>query len=239
MPVSLQHIPQVLFLDIETVSLAKDFASLPEGLQKHWKRKAEMLDQEAEPGKLFSDRGAIYSEFGKVIVIGVGFFHFVEGDQKMQFRCKAFAGDDEKSVLSAFVQFLQKTRYQFLCAHNGKEFDFPYLCRRMLVNGISLPSILDISGKKPWEVAHFDTLELWKFGDRKSFTSLDLLATILEVPGSKDDIDGSQVGTVYYNEHNLDRIATYCKKDVVTLAQVFLRLNGHQPIPADQVVIID
>jgi DNA polymerase elongation subunit (family B) len=239
MPVQLQNIPQILFIDIETVSLAKNFDSLPEALQKHWKRKAETLDKETEPSKLFSDRGAIYAEFGKVIVIGVGFFHFVEGEQKMQFRCKAFSGDDEKEVLSAFAQFLQKTRHQFLCAHNGKEFDFPYLCRRMVVQGIQLPSILDISGKKPWEVAHFDTLELWKFGDRKSYTSLDLMAAVLDVPGSKDDIDGSQVGAIYYNENDLNRIAVYCKKDVVTLAQVFLRLNGHQPLPANQIVLVE
>jgi len=239
MSVSIQHIPQILFLDIETVSITPDFESLPEALQKHWIKKASSIDQEKEGSTLYNERAAIYSEFGKVIVIGVGFFRYVEGSKEMQFRCKAFASHDEKELLSEFAQFINKGSHQFLCAHNGKEFDFPYLCRRMVVKGVSLPSILDISGKKPWEIAHFDTLEMWKFGDRKSFTSLDLMATILEVTGSKDDIDGSQVGKVYYEEKNLERIAVYCKKDVVTLAQVFLRLNGHQPISPENVVIVD
>ncbi len=239
MPVSLHHIPQILFLDIETVSITEDFERLSPALQKHWLKKAESLDKEKDGSLLYNERAAIYAEFGKVIVIGVGFFHFTEGSQEMQFRCKAFADHDEKKLLAEFAQFMHKGRHQFLCAHNGKEFDFPYLCRRMVVNGTPLPSVLDISGKKPWEIAHFDTLELWKFGDRKSYTSLDLMATILDVTGSKDDIDGSEVGKVYYQEKNLERIAVYCKKDVVTLSQVFLRLNGHQPLPAENVVLVD
>ena len=183
---------------------------------------------------VFRKRAALVPEFAKIICVSMAFV-LDNGEIKKQ----TFSGDDETELLNRFAEFLQKSRQPFLCAHNGKEFDFPYLCRRMLVNGISLPSILDISGKKPWEIPHFDTLELWKFGDRKSYTSLDLLAAILDVKSSKDDIDGSEVGKVYYQEKNLERIAAYCKKDVVTLAQVFLKMNGHKPMEEKQIAIVE
>ena len=153
---------------------------------------------------------------------------------------KSFYGDDEKKLLVDFIDMLNKWatgEAKFLCAHNGKEFDFPYLCRRMIIHGITIPSLLNISGKKPWEVNHYDTLELWKFGDYKSFTSLNLLAHVLGVPTPKDDIDGSMVWEVYWKEKNLERIVTYCQKDVVTVAQILLRMNGEQLIKEENIEI--
>jgi DNA polymerase elongation subunit (family B) len=125
-----------------------------------------------------------------------------------------------------------------LCAHNGKEFDFPYLSRRMMVNGISLPAVLDNAGKKPWEVKFVDTLELWKFGDYKHYTSLELLAYLFGIPTPKDDIDGSMVAGIYYQEKDLPRIARYCEKDVLTIIRLLLKFAGQDTIAEEHVELI-
>tara|TARA_Y100000588_G_scaffold350908_1_gene402327 strand:- start:355 stop:1071 length:717 start_codon:yes stop_codon:yes gene_type:complete len=222
------QLEQILFLDIETVAGFEEYSEMPEALQKHWNRKASFF-KEAEqktPEELYG-RAGIYSEFGKIVTIAVGYFH-VDGDENIQLRIKAFSSDNEVELLQAFAKLLSDSFPPSvkLCAHNGKEFDFPYIARRMVIQGIELPKPLQMSGKKPWEIPHLDTLELWKFGDYKHFTSLDLLAHILGIPSSKSDIDGSQVNEVYYKEKNLDRITEYCKRDVAVLAQVFLKLQG-------------
>ncbi|HWR33799.1 MAG TPA: ribonuclease H-like domain-containing protein, partial [Chitinophagaceae bacterium] len=183
-------------------------------------------------------RAGIYAEFGKIICISCGVLQG-NGDQR-KIIIKSFAGEDEKKLLQQFADML--TRWatgepKYLCAHNGKEFDFPYLCRRMIVHHLPIPSLLNISGKKPWEVNHFDTLELWKFGDFKSYTSLNLLAYTLGVPTPKDDIDGSMVWEVFWKEKNLPRIVTYCQKDVVTVAQILLRMNGEALIKEENIEI--
>lgn len=222
----------ILILDIETVSCVEKYDLLDDRLKKLWDKKSAGF-KEADiksSSELFQERAGIYAEFGQVVVIALGYF-ITNDDGTIGLRIKAFSGQDEAKVLSDFKYLLENKFDQenlLLCAHNGKEFDFPYMCRRMLVHGISLPSVLDISGKKPWEVQHIDTMEMWKFGDRKSFTSLDLLASLFQIPSSKDDIDGSMVTTVYYKENNLERIATYCMYDVAVTAQVFLKLNNIQ-----------
>ena len=222
----------ILILDIETVSCVEKYDLLDDRLKKLWDKKSAGF-KEADvksSSELFQERAGIYAEFGQVVVIALGYFT-TNDDGTIGLRIKAFSGQDEAKVLSDFKYLLENKFDQenlVLCAHNGKEFDFPYMCRRMLVHGISLPSVLDISGKKPWEVRHIDTMELWKFGDRKSFTSLDLLASLFQIPSSKDEIDGSMVTTVYYRENNLERIATYCMHDVAVTAQVFLKLNNIQ-----------
>lgn len=222
------QLEQILFLDIETVAGFEEYSEMPEALQKHWNRKASFF-KEAEqktPEELYG-RAGIYSEFGKIVTIAVGYFRF-DGDENIQLRIKAFSSDNEVELLQSFAKLLSDSFPPSvkLCAHNGKEFDFPYIARRMVIQGIELPKPLQMSGKKPWEIPHLDTLELWKFGDYKHFTSLDLLAHILGIPSSKSDIDGSQVNEVYYREKNLDRITEYCKRDVAVLAQVFLKLQG-------------
>ncbi|XOV92766.1 MAG: 3'-5' exonuclease [Bacteroidota bacterium] len=231
----------ILIVDIETVALEKDYARIPDGLKKHWERKAGFIRNEEEltPDELFSERAGIYAEFGKVIVIAFGFFH--EEDGKVTFRAKSLAADNEKELLNDFKKVLLKFDQQELklCAHNGKEFDFPYLCRRMLINDIRLPDVLDTGGKKPWEVNHVDTLEMWKFGDRKNYTSLDLLTTIFDIPSNKTDMDGSMVNEVYYNEDNgLKRIEQYCLGDVIATAQLYLRLNSLPTIANENITVV-
>lgn len=227
---------KVLFLDIETVPMCASYEELPGPFAGLWDKKAAFLkkDEEDTPASLFP-RAGIYAEFGKVVCISFGMM------AEQSFRIKSFSGHDEKKLLSDFAGLLE-SRFSssdfLLCAHNGKEFDFPYLSRRMLINGISLPEILDLAGKKPWEVAHLDTMELWKFGDFKSYTSLELLAAVFGVPTPKDDIDGSQVGKVYWEDKDLDRIVTYCQKDVLTTAQLFMRYQGKALLREEQVVIV-
>lgn len=220
---------EILFLDIETVSHTYDFNSLDERLKSLWTRKASHLrkDPNQTDEQIYLDRAAIFAEFGKVVCICVGKLYEAENGV-VTLRTKAYYGDDEKALLTEFKCMLEKLNAstEKLCAHNGKEFDFPYLCRRMLVNGIQLPTILNISGRKPWEVQHYDTMELWKFGDYKHFTSLDLLAAIFNIPSSKNGIDGSKVNQVYYEEKDLVRIKDYCLRDVEVLAQLFLKLRG-------------
>lgn len=232
----------LVFLDIETVSLTKSFAELDVRLQSAWTKKARLLDPKCESvSDYYFDKAAIYAEFGKIIVIGVGYFHENEKGE-LSFRAKALKGHSEFDVLNEFCELIRKgfaSEEVALCAHNGKEFDFPYLCRRMLVNGIPLPDCLQLAGKKPWQVRHYDTLEMWKFGDRKHFTSLELLAAIFNIPSSKEGIDGSMVNKAYYLEDDLAAIAEYCKRDVAVLAQLFLKMNSlPQPQP-ENIVWVD
>lgn len=219
----------VLFLDIETVACTDSYSSLDERLKVQWSRKAAYLrrDSASTDEDLFNIRAGIYAEFGKIVCIAVGKFADNEAGE-LTLRTKAYYGDDEKALLNEFKSMVERLDPNCLklCAHNGKEFDFPYLCRRMLIHGISLPAVLNLSGKKSWEVPHLDTMEMWKFGDYKHYTSLDLLAAIFNVPSSKGDMDGSQVNQVYYQEKNLEKIRTYCISDVVVLAQLFLKLKG-------------
>ena len=231
----------LLVLDIETVRSYKLYEEMPERLQTQWDRKASFLkaDEETTPKDLFEDRGGIYAEFGKIVAISVGFFTYTGPD--LTLRVKGLYGKDEAVILSQFNELLQKFdgKNLILCGHNGKEFDFPYLSRRMLVNSIKLPAVLDTSGKKPWEVNHLDTMEMWKFGDRKNFTSLELLAALFDIPTSKDGIDGSQVSNVYYEEEDIERIAKYCNKDVVVTAQLLLKLNQQQIMKEENIHIIE
>lgn len=226
----------ILFLDIETVSQYKSFHELPENLMKLWEHKAGFIrrDDQDTIESLYG-RAGIYAEFGKIVCISVGILR----DNNL--RIKSFAGHDEYDILSQFADLLNK-RYNkptsLLCAHNGKEFDYPYISRRMLINGIKLPSILDICGCKPWEIRHLDTMEFWKFGDHKNYTSLALLTTIFGIESPKDDIDGSQVGNIYWNENDTDRIKEYCQKDVVALVQLFLKLRGDAILEKDQIIIV-
>ena len=217
----------VLFLDIETVRVVDQYANLNERLKTQWARKANFFKREEgqTDADLFQDRAGIYAEFGKIIVIGIG--KYTEQNGVLGLRTRYFADHDEKKLLSEFSDTLEKMGPATkLCAHNGKEFDFPYICRRALVNGLPIPGVLNVSGKKPWEVNHLDTMEMWKFGDYKHYTSLDLLAAIFEVPTSKGVMDGSMVSEVYHQQGDLNKIAEYCVGDVVAVAQLYLRMKG-------------
>lgn len=235
-------INNILFLDIETVPQYADYNSLPRDWKELWDTKATSLLKyhEEETKETIYHRAGIYAEFGKIICVSCGFI-FGSGAEK-KIILKSFSGENESVLLVEFCEMLKKwtasnDEQKFLCAHNGKEFDFPYLCRRLIINGLPIPTILNTSGKKPWEVFHLDTLELWKFGDFKSFTSLNLLAHTLGIPTPKDDIDGSKVWSVYWNDRDIPRIVNYCQKDVVTVAQIFLKLNCDSAVKPDNIEI--
>ena len=222
----------VLFLDVETAPVVYKYADLDKTMKQMWDAKFRFQKEET-PENGYKKAG-VFAEFAKIICISVG----VLSDET--FRVKSYYGDDEKIILKDFATLLNKhynAKNKMLCAHNGKEFDFPFICRRMLLNGVKLPKALNIAGKRPWEINHLDTMELWKFGDYKSYTSLNLLAAIFNIPTPKDDIDGSDVARVYWEEKNLKRIVTYCQKDVLTVAQLLLRFMN-EPLIADKNIII-
>ena len=213
----------VLFLDIETVPASSSYGELDQVFRDHWDKKSKQFRSDEQSAADAYERAGIYAEFGKIICISVG---FIKEKNPFTFRLKSFFGDDEKELLLQFSATLIKynrSREALLCAHNGKEFDYPYIARRMIINNIIIPEILDNAGKKPWEVKLLDTLDLWKFGDYKSYTSLNLLTSVLGIPSPKDDIDGSMVAGIYHNEKDLERIVRYCEKDVLAVARVLLR----------------
>ncbi|WP_026955370.1 3'-5' exonuclease [Algoriphagus vanfongensis] len=238
----LEQLGSILFLDIETASLTEKFDKLPPRLQEEWIKKEKLIknaeEGKVEPGSLYFDRAGIHAEFGRVVCVGVGFFQWKKDEEKLIFRSKVFAQEDEKELLRDFSDLLGKKKW-ILCAHNGKEFDFPYLCRRMLIRSIPLPEPLQLSGKKPWEVRHLDTMELWKFGDYKHYTRLELLASIFDVPSSKDDLDGSQVNHTFHLEGDLDKIKKYCLKDVEVTARVYLAMNPQPGMEQMEIVHLD
>jgi 3'-5' exonuclease len=231
------NIGNVLFLDIETVPRWESFEKMPANFQKLWEQKTtQFANKELMTAEQIYDRAGIYAEFGKIICISVGKI------QQGVLKIKSYYGDDEKKLLSDFSDLLNKyfnKNEQLLCAHNGKEFDYPYIARRMVVNGIELPALLDSSGRKPWEIKLLDTLELWKFGDYKSYTSLALLCALFGIATSKDDIDGSDVARVYWREKNLRRIVTYCQKDVIAIVQLFRRYQGEEMIAEERIKIAE
>jgi len=225
----------ILFLDIETVPATSSYTMLDQSFQALWEKKSRQFRDEDLSAEEVYERAGIYAEFGKIICISVG---LIKEKMPFSFRIKSFYGDDERTILSEFSAMLNKfakNREALLCAHNGKEFDYPYIARRMIINSMIIPDILDNAGRKPWEVKLLDTLDLWKFGDYKSYTSLDLLTTTLKIPSPKDDIDGSMVAGIYHNEHDIKRIAKYCEKDVLAVAQVLLRFMNLPKIEEDKI----
>lgn len=236
--ISKLNLENILFLDIETVPEVQHFSDLDETKQALWEHKSKYQRKDDESAEEFYERAGIWAEFGKIVCISVGYFTF-RGDIR-NFRVTSFYGDEVK-ILKDFKNLLishfSETKH-LLCAHNGKEFDFPYIARRMIINNIELPYKLNLFGKKPWEVPHLDTLELWKFGDYKTYTSLKLLTNVLGIPSPKDDIDGSEVYRVYYEDNEIDRIIIYCEKDTIAVAQIFLRLRGDELLTDDEIIHI-
>jgi DNA polymerase elongation subunit (family B) len=229
-------VEDIMFLDIETVPQEAGFDNVSPDLQELWEKKSAYFRSEDESPADVYGRAGIYAEFGKIVCISVGIISARGG--KRIFRVKSFAGDNEKVLLEDFAQMLNhfaRDIHKNICGHNAKEFDFPYIARRMLINGVKLPPMLDVAGKKPWEVKFLDTMDMWKFGDYKHYTSLNLLTTIFNIPSPKDDIDGSQVASVFYEENDVERIARYCEKDVLATAQLFLRFKGEELIDEDAV----
>ncbi|HRB71766.1 3'-5' exonuclease [Flavobacterium sp. WV_118_3] len=232
------RLENILFLDIETVPEEENFNDLDETKQELYSLKTQYQRKDDFTPEEFYERAGIWAEFGKIICISVGYFT-IRGDIR-HFRVTSFFGDEIK-ILKDFSNLLANHFNQpqhILCGHNAKEFDFPFIARRMIINGISIPPKLNLFGKKPWEVPHLDTMELWKFGDFKHFTSLKLLTNILGIPSPKDDIDGSQVGHVYHIEKDIDRIIRYCEKDVIAVAQILLRFRREDLLVEDEIVFV-
>ena len=228
----------VLFLDIETVPLYANFYELDDTSKLLWDQKTKYQRKDEFSPEEFYDRAGIWAEFGKIICISVGYFVF-KGDNR-NFRITTFHGEED-SILKEFKILLEthyNKSYHLLCAHNGKEFDFPYIARRMIIHKIDIPFKLNLFGKKPWEVPHLDTLELWKFGDYKTYTSLKLMTHVLGIPSPKNDIDGSEVCNVYYKEKDIDRIIRYCEKDTIAVAQIILRLRNEELLEEDEIITL-
>ena len=233
-------IKNILFLDIETVPCSQNFKDLDVTFQTLWAEKtAWQRKEEYTPAEFYKLKAGVMAEFAKIICISVGYLFIDNGEN--HFRIKSFYGDDEKQIITDFNELLNtqfnKKQHQ-LCAHNGKEFDFPFIARRTLINGLKLPALLDIASKKPWEVNHLDTMELWKFGDYKHYTSIKLLAALFNIPTPKDDIDGSQVAGVYWNDKDIERIKKYCQKDTLTVAQLLLKYKGEDLIPENNIEFV-
>src|ERR1700759_2317548 len=225
----------LMVIDIETVPQYSSHDKVPEHFQKLWDLKT-VNQRKEETSEAFYERAGIWAEFGKIICISVGIF---TRGKSTGLRVKSYFSHDESELLIQFADLLNSQPPSLiLCAHNGKEFDFPYICRRMLVNGVKIPSQLELSGKKPWEINHLDTMELWKFGDYKNYPSLSLLTAIFNIPTPKDDIDGSMVGSVYWNENDLPRICTYCQKDIVATAQLLRRYRGEELIADENITVV-
>jgi len=235
------NIEDVLFIDIETVPIAPEFGKLTENWQKLWNHKMKFQLEVGQPAEELYDRAGIYAEFGKIICISAGYV--VLKQNELFFRVKSFNDNDEKILIQNFFNALDKfarAGKHKLCAHNGQEFDFPYIARRAIVHGIDLPKILDIAGAKPWEIKEqlIDTLQLWKFGDYKHYTSLSLLCELFNIPTPKDDIDGSQVAKVYWEDNDMDRIIRYCEKDTLAVANLILRYKGENIIPFENLEVV-
>jgi len=228
---------QFLFLDIETVPEIYQFDELTEVKKKLFEKKVQYRLKEEQSVEELYEQAGIWAEFGKIIVISVGFFVKDDGSE---FRLKSFASDNEKEILEDFANLLNSKYFQRndlkLCAHNGKEFDFPYIARRMIINEIALPKQLAVYGKKPWETPFCDTMELWRFGDYKHYTSLELLTHILGIPSPKQDIEGKDVARVYYEEKDLERIKNYCENDVIAIANIMLKYM-RRPILKEENII--
>jgi uncharacterized protein YprB with RNaseH-like and TPR domain len=233
------NLNNILFLDIETVPEEENWNLLSKNSQELFEQKTQYQRKDEFTAEEFYNRAGIWAEFGKIICISVGYF--VEVEKKRQLRLRSFFGDDEHKLLTEFKVLLDThfaKKSNLLCAHNGKEFDFPFLSRRMIIHQIELPKKLNLFGKKPWEVPHLDTLEMWKFGDYKHYTSLKLLTSILGIPSPKGDIDGSEVAGVYYKENNIQRIVSYCEKDTIAVAQLLLRFNNEKLLNTEEIVSV-
>ncbi|WP_260607501.1 ribonuclease H-like domain-containing protein [Chitinophaga polysaccharea] len=228
-------------MDIETTPAAPAIEHLSEDMQQLWREKmAKTAPVSGNDDSAYVDRAGIYAEFGKIVCISAGFFSLE--NNRYQLRLKSFYHDDEAVVLSGFLELINKfyakyPRFQF-AGHNIKEFDIPFICRRSVIHLLSLPQPLQLHGFKPWEVPMLDTLQLWRFGDFKHYISLKLLTAVMGIDTPKDDIDGSMVGKVYWEEKDLERIAAYCQKDVLAVAQLLLKFKRLPALTPEDIIIV-
>ena len=231
----------ILLIDIETVPQQPDFELLSHEWQQLWEEKTQrLLPENTSAAAFYEQRAGVMAEFAKIICVSMGYF--IKQGEQLQLRIKSFYGDDEKKLLQELVSTLNQSeaknnRWSF-AGHNIKEFDIPFMCRRLLINGLHIPAYLDFQNMKPWETNTIDTFQYWRFGDYKNYTSLKLLAAALGVPSPKDDIDGSMVADVYWKEKNIERIVTYCQKDVLTVANIILKFKNLPLLNEQQTVVV-
>lgn len=237
----------ILFLDIETVPIVAHWNDLDPEMQLLWQyrtnRFKQNLDDDLSDEEYFFKKSGVYAEFGKIVCISIGIYRPNSNpDESPSFRLKSFFGHDETEILKPFLSLLDnffRPDHFYLCGHNIREFDVPFLCRRAIINGLSIPGILDVNAVKPWELRLIDTMQIWKFGDYKNFTSLNLLTHLLGIPSSKEDMDGSEVAQVYwYEENGIERIKDYCMQDVLAVAQVLLKLKNLPLLEAKQIQFV-
>lgn len=238
------QLKNLLFIDIETASVVEKYNELPDRMKPLWDKKGKRLESAMEVEESFFKWAPIFAEFGKIITIGVGYF-LEEADKSLTFKVTHISHDSEVEILTEFKAMVDKRRtskkavQRKLVAHNGLEFDYPFLCRRMLINGISLPKSLNLTGKRPWEIPHLDTLNMWKFGEYRHFTSLELLATLFGIESSKNELDGSQVNTTYHHKNDLEAISDYCMQDVVVTAKLYLKLTSLPDLKDENIVFVE
>lgn len=246
---------QLGFVDTETIPGYKDFNDMPEELARMYERKFghELANNDPDKFDNFEDhyraRAALYPEFGKIVCLVIGVIFVDDKDKQEKLKLKTLCGRHEDKLLAEAAPIIDK--FDSLVGHNSKEFDFPYLCKRFYVHGIQLPQILNIAGKKPWEVSLIDTMELWRFGSFKGSTSLELFAHCLGLPSPKQDMTGADVAKVYYEmfDHMKDgelpfeaesaaiqKIGKYCQGDVVTLANCYRKLKYQSVIASENVI---
>jgi hypothetical protein len=233
----------IFLLDIETVPQFPSFSHLPDEWKLLWNEKlSKTMPENISPADGYTLRAGILAEFGKIVCISTGYF-YENAEKEVCLKIKSIAGDDEKALLETFLQinnkFFQFKKQFCYAGHNIREFDIPYICRRLLINQVALPEYLYLHGAKPWEINMIDTMQCWKFGDYKNYISLNLLANVLGVPTSKTDMDGSMVQHVYYEENNLPKIVNYCQRDVTVVANVILRFKNMPLLDAQNIVIVD
>lgn len=242
-PQYLHDAGQLMVIDIETVPQYPDFESVPLPWQQLFTEKmAKQLPEGTSAGEVYNTRAGIFAEFGRIICISTGIFYDDKAGNRC-FRVKSFYHDNEQELLAAFVAaaglYMQQHRVVSFAGHNIREFDIPFICRRMLMHGMAIPSFLDFAGKKPWEVKMVDTLQMWKFGDYKHYTSLRLLTACLQVPSPKNEMDGSMVRDVYYHEMDLASIVAYCRNDVVAVANLLMRMQNLPVLPDANIFVAD
>lgn len=222
----------ILYIDIETCSLYSDFYKLSDREKMLWAAKCKTFiksyddfeGQKTVLTELYKSKAGIYAEFAKVLCISVAFISTENNEEKLIIF--SFCNSNESLVLQSFAYFLtQHPELKYFCGHNIREFDIPFLARRYSIAGIPIPYMINLRGKKPWEIKHLlDTMELWKFGDYKNYTSLQLLAAIFNLDDPKQNISGADVHDVFWGEKDLDRIKIYCEQDVKTVFQLYNRM---------------
>ncbi|MBA2762960.1 MAG: 3'-5' exonuclease [Segetibacter sp.] len=227
---NIQSIFDLLLIDIETVPLeAANNLLPPEERKLFFDKISKTVPEIEDEEEAYRRRAGIMAEFAKVVCISTGYF-YEDTEKGASLRIKSICNVDEAVLLKEFLdltnKFYKHKRKFLFAGHNIREFDIPFLCRRMVIHQIPLPPYLHIYGAKPWEINMVDTMQWWKFGDYKNYTSLNLLANVLGIPSSKDDIDGSMVQDVYYKEKDIKRIVNYCQKDVVVVAQIIQRFKN-------------